>query len=94
MECSLPGSSVHGILQARILEWVAILFSRGSSQPKDQMQVSHLAGGFFTVLATKEGRVYMCVYVCVCVYKEVRFVWRKSRVIGLEMGITEMSNFF
>ena len=58
------------------------------------MQVSHIAGGFFTVLATKEGRVYMCVYVCVCVYKEVRFVWRKSRVIGLEMGITEMSNFF
>ena len=36
MDCSLPGSSVHGIFQARILEWVAISFSRGSSQPKDQ----------------------------------------------------------
>ena len=35
MDCSLPGSSVHGILQARILEWVAMPFSRGSSQPKD-----------------------------------------------------------
>ena len=35
MDCSLPGSSVHGILQARILEWVAIPFSRGSSQPRD-----------------------------------------------------------
>ena len=35
MDCSLPGSSVHGILQARILEWVAISFSRGSSQPRD-----------------------------------------------------------
>ena len=36
MDCSLPGSSVHGILQARILEWVAISFSRGSSQPRDE----------------------------------------------------------
>ena len=38
-----------GILQARILEWVAISFSRGSSQPRDQTQVSHFAGRFFTV---------------------------------------------
>ena len=42
MDCSMPGSSVHGILQARILEWVP--FSRGSSQPRDQTQVSHIAG--------------------------------------------------
>ena len=39
---------VHGILQARILEWVAFLFSRGSSQPRDQTQISHTAGRFFT----------------------------------------------
>ena len=39
---------VHGILQARILEWVAFLFSRGSSKPRSQTQVSHIAGGFFT----------------------------------------------
>ena len=48
---SLPGSSVHGILQARILEWVAISYSRGSSQPRDQTHVpcvSCIAGGFFT----------------------------------------------
>ena len=51
MDCSLPGSSVHGILQVRILEWVAISFSRGSSQPRDWTQVSHIAGGFFTVWA-------------------------------------------
>ena len=49
MDYSPPGSSVHGILQARILEWVAIPFSRGSSQPRDRTQVSHIAGGFFTV---------------------------------------------
>ena len=42
MDCSPPGSSVHGILQARILEWVAISFSRGSSQPRDQTQVTHI----------------------------------------------------
>ena len=47
MDCSLPGSSVHGIFQARILEWVAISFSRGSSQPRDRTWVSCIAGGFF-----------------------------------------------
>ena len=49
VDCSPPVSSVHGILQARILKWVAIPFSRGSSQPRDQTQVSRTAGGFFTV---------------------------------------------
>ena len=49
MDYSPPGSSVHGILQARILEWVAFPFSRGYSQPRDQTRVSGIAGGFFTV---------------------------------------------
>ena len=53
MDCSLSGSSIHGILQARILEWVAMPSSRGSSQPRDQTQVSHIAGGFFIIWATK-----------------------------------------
>ena len=48
-DCSSPGSSVHGILQARILEWVAIPFSRGSSRPRGWTQVSRIAGGFCTV---------------------------------------------
>ena len=51
MDCSPPGSSVHGISQARILEWVAIRSSRGSCQPRDQTRVScvpYIAGGFFT----------------------------------------------
>ena len=48
MDCSRPGSSVHAILQARILEWVAISFSRGSSWPRDQTQVFCTAGRFFT----------------------------------------------
>ena len=53
-DCSPPGSSVHGILQARILEWVATPFSRGSPRPRDQTRVSHLAGRFFTIWATRE----------------------------------------
>ena len=54
MDCSLPGSSVCGILQARIVEWVAIPFSGGSSQPRDQTWVSCIAGGFFTVWTIRE----------------------------------------
>ena len=54
MYCSPPGSSVHGILQARILKWVAIPFSTGSSWPMDWTRVSCIAGRFFTIWATKE----------------------------------------
>ena len=54
MDCSLPDFSVHGILQARILEWVALSFSRGSSRPGDWTQASHAAGRFFTNWATRE----------------------------------------
>ena len=49
---------IYGILQARILEWVAFPFSRGSSQPRDQTQVSHIVGGFFTDWATREAQEY------------------------------------
>ena len=54
MDCSLSGSSIPGIFQARVLEWVAISFSRGSSQPGDWTQVSHIVGRRFTVWATRE----------------------------------------
>ena len=56
MDWSLPGSSVHGILQARILEWVDIPFSRGSFQPRDWTWVSHIAGRFFTIWAPREAQ--------------------------------------
>ena len=49
VDCSPPGSSVHGILQARILEWVAFHFSGGSSRPRDQTRISCIAGRFFTI---------------------------------------------
>ena len=47
MDCNLPGS-IHGILQARILEWVAISFSKGSSRPRDRTRISRIAGSRFT----------------------------------------------
>ena len=55
MDCSPPGSSVHEIFKARVLEWVAISFSMGSSQPRDRIRVSCTAGRSFTDWATREG---------------------------------------
>ena len=54
--CDPMDYTVHGILQARILEWAVIPFSRGSSQSKDETQVSLIAGGFFTSWATREAQ--------------------------------------
>ena len=58
MDCSPPGSSVHGILQATILEWVAIPFFRGSFQPRSWTQVSCIAGRFFTIWAIRKALSY------------------------------------
>ena len=58
MDCSLPGSlCVHGILQARILEWIVISFSSGSSRPRDWTWVSCIAGSFFIIWAMKEALI-------------------------------------
>ena len=59
VDCSLPGSFLYGILQARILERVAISFSRGSSQHRDQTWVSHIAGRLFNRWATREVRIVL-----------------------------------
>ena len=56
VDCSLPGSSVHGILQARILEWIAISFPRGSSWPRDRTWLSCTAGKRFTIWAIRESQ--------------------------------------
>ena len=75
MDCSPPGSSVPGISQTRILEWVAISFSRGSSQPRDQTQVS-----FFTSWATK--RIHLAM-------QETRelHIWSLGQEDTLEQGM-------
>ena len=59
MGCIPPGSSVHGIFQARIQEWVAISFSKGSSGPRDRAQVFCVKGGFFTIWAIKEAHLQL-----------------------------------
>ena len=68
--CNPMDYTVHGILQGRILEWVAFPFSRGSSKPRDQTQVSYIAGGFFTSWATREVRKWLLTinfnyYICI-----------------------------
>ena len=64
--------TVHGILQARILEWVAFLFFRGSSQPKDRTQVSLIVGGFFTSLATGEDH-WTVTYLLIILVMETKY---------------------
>ena len=69
MDHSLPGSSVYGVLQARILEWVAMLFSRESSRPRDWIQVSRIAGRYFTIWATWEAlRVMSSAYLRLLIF--------------------------
>jgi len=57
MDCSLPTSSIHGILKAIIVEWVAISYSRGYSYPKDRTHIFYIAGWFFTTRATREVQI-------------------------------------
>ena len=64
VDCSPPGYSIHGILQARILEWIAISFSRGSSRPRDRTQVSCIASRRFNLWATSEGLVVKSLLKC------------------------------
>ena len=73
MDCSLPGSSVHGIFQAKILEWVAISFSRGSSQPGDRTYFSCISciGGCIPYQLCH----LLCVCVCVCVYVCILYIY-------------------
>ena len=58
MDCSLSGSFIHGIFQARVLEWIAISFSRGFSQPRNRTEVARIAGRRFTVWATRVAWVF------------------------------------
>ena len=79
MGCSLPGFSVHGIFQEIVLEWIAISFSRGSSQPRDWTQVSSIVDRHFNVLATRE--VYMQNTTC------QMLGWMKHKLISIISGM-------
>ena len=80
--CHPMNCTVHGVLQARILEWVAFPFSRGSSQPRDQTQVC-IAGGFSTSQATREAQTVhlklVNMVICVCVYSTTILKIRKRK---------------
>ena len=72
--CDPMGYTVHGILQARILEWVAFPFSGGSSQPRDRIQISHITGRFFTSWATKEA-FYVIRSSNICKFDDFSVIW-------------------
>ena len=81
MDCSPPGSSVHGIFQAGVLEWVAIPFSRGSFQPRDQTQVSCTPDRFFTVWAMSITSVLCKGYI---LYNSQSMAFWESKTAGIE----------
>ena len=91
MGCGLPGSSVQGILQAGILEWVAISSSRGSSWPRDQTRVSCIADRFFTVWATREAHSRYPINVC-CMNKWLQQSPTQRRHSRASCSISEMLN--
>ena len=75
MDCSLPGSSVHGIFQAIVLEWVAISFFKGSSRPRDRTQVSHIVDRCFTIWATED----TCTLMSISELFTIARTWKKPR---------------
>ena len=93
MDCGPPGSSVHEILQVRILEWEAIPFSRGSSQPRDQTQVSHIVGVLYIfaekALEDYEHQIDCLEVIAVSYFKVVKIflkaVWTEVDEIPLQV---------
>ena len=97
MDCSPPGSSVHGILQTRIPEWVAIPFSRGTSRPRNGIKVSRIADEFFTLRhqgsplcierslnrwTTKEAPTYFSYFLLSCLSSQLEFYSQEGRGFG------------
>ena len=84
MDCSPPASSIHGILQTSILECVATSFSRGSSWPSDQTQVSSIAGEFFTIWANREAQFSSVQFSC-SVVDSFPTLWTAARQASLSI---------
>ena len=98
MDCSPPGSSIHGILQARTLEWVAIPYSRGSSRPKDGTLVSCIAWRIFTMWTTREAPC-LCYFPffnlkqCWSKYPYIRMLTYWSLYFYMDRMLPKMENF-
>ena len=75
MDCSLPGSSVHGVFQARVLAWVVIPFCRGSSRPRDRTRVSCIVGRRFTIWTTVWYQGVWCLQFC-CPFSRLLWLFR------------------
>ena len=105
IDCSPPGSSVHGDSPGKILEWVKMPVSRGSSQSRDQTQISHIAGGFFTIWATGKPLntrtfcfckyPWVCTQVCAWVLSggSVEFWIRSNNIVFKWTKISAQNNF-
>ena len=74
LDCIPPGFYVHGILQARILEWIGIPFSRGSSHPRHQTQISCIIARFFTIWATRKSKIWNTSWVCMSSLHKEKFM--------------------
>ena len=99
MDCSLPGSSVHGIFQAIVLEWIAISFSRGPSQPRDWTRVSCIVDRRFTIWATREVPFIVVGKIkCINAYKLLSTVSRIQETLSVStlvlMIYTEAEYYF
>ena len=99
--CDPMDYTVHGILQTRILEWVAFPFLRGSSQPRDRTQVSHTAGRFFTSWATREAwlKGWQVKFILqrnswTSEKKTRRWVWWKWEEKNMKCGMTEINEWW
>ena len=90
MDCSPPGFSVHGILQARILEWVAISFSRRSSQPRNRTWVSCIAGRHFNLWATREAPKWFlgCAYNLLFIFLSSVAKWYPTLCDPIDFSMT------
>ena len=92
-DCSPPGSPVHGLLQARMLEWVAISFFKGYSWPRDRTHVSCTSGRFFTVCATRETFPKLWVIMLVEAVQARKYIW-SSHCCSLQGRSKSLSHDF
>ena len=92
MDCNLLGFSVHGILQARILEWITISFSRGSSWPRARTRVSHIRGRRFNLWATREANGNPLQYSCLENPMVREAWWATVHGVAKELDTTEWLN--
>ena len=90
MGCSPPGSSAHGILQARVLEWAAMPFSRASFWPRDRIRVSCIEGSFFTIWATRDPFILGHFII----YQFVNWVYLTLKILLLIPNMYYLKNFF